>query len=720
MPAEEIRLPPINQKDHHYTDGLPEQPNTAKVTSPQSPDSPHYDSDGTVTGTEDEFDWDHEDGGTGKTQQGKNKQVKGKRLRYVWLLFMKLSRFVRTLLVAVLGAGFFITPLLVVTFQFRESPVRRHVYAWSLWLSIIWAASCVTYLVVDLFPRLIIIVVNLFGGQVERLKTQIELTSAVSGWLKLTLDIVWAWVSLSVIREVYKPPGSYWYIINRVMQALFASGVILLVEKLFLHFVAINFHEKALADRLAENRLGLKALDRLSNAQPVYNKKAPYGKKAGQVHKSMASSLGNIDHHDRGHKENRSKDSHEKHHKGGKRDLKKERRKRKKAITEVIVDQVGGAIGQVALKDSKFNKENDLGGLHSARRLARKLFSTLTDVYPPRQHLIVDDFYPYFKSQEEAIAAFALFDKDTNGDISRREMREAVQRIYGERKALVASLKDVGSAVAKLDAVLSTLALVIVIFVCMLIFNRENTLASLVPMATLVLGFSFIFGNAAATLFESLIFIFSTHVFDVGDLVLIDDQPLFVIEFGLFSTTFRRTDGQYVVAPNNLLANAKTIHNVRRSNSMWETTTIMIAYTTPLETIEEIKTRVGVWMGDHSREWNGYAVNIDKLENQNAIHLVIAIEHRSNWQDWGGRWARRNEFMKALKEILQDLDISYMLPTQPILMPHAPAPGRRGRSTSSRPHGLGNAGLGNSGSVNAGRYHMAPTRGVRIAEEGGG
>lgn len=67
---------------------------------------------------------------------------------------------------------------------------------------------------------------------------------------------------------------------------------------------------------------------------------------------------------------------------------------------------------------------------------------------------------------------------------------------------------------------------------------------------------------------------------------------------------------------------ANHIDVVRR----WETTTIMIAYTTPLETIEEIKTRVGVWMGDHSREWNGYAVNIDKLENQNAIHLVIAIE----------------------------------------------------------------------------------------------
>lgn len=52
--------------------------------------------------------------------------------------------------------------------------------------------------------------------------------------------------------------------------------------------------------------------------------------------------------------------------------------------------QVSGAIGQVALKNSKFNREGEIGGLHSARRLARKLFSVLSNVSPPRSHLIVE------------------------------------------------------------------------------------------------------------------------------------------------------------------------------------------------------------------------------------------------------------------------------------------------------------------------------------------
>ncbi len=162
------------------------------------------------------------------------------------------------------------------------------------------------------------------------------------------------------------------------MSALFGAGLIFLVEKLALHFVAINFHQKALADRLAENQFALRALDRLSNSQPwAWNKKGPNGRKG---HKSPASSvdLNTL-------AQEAEKTSRPKNFKGRNR-----RRTKNKAMTSVIVDQVSGVIGQVALKDSKFNRAGELGNLHSARKLAKKLFSALSDSYPPRQHLIVD------------------------------------------------------------------------------------------------------------------------------------------------------------------------------------------------------------------------------------------------------------------------------------------------------------------------------------------
>ncbi|KAH8110837.1 Mechanosensitive ion channel-domain-containing protein [Phellopilus nigrolimitatus] len=671
---------PINLKIHDYKSEDPSVTFNEIINKSAANDSP---SD-TETNSSDEFDWEAEDDGVDtKDLETKRKTRRG---RKIYGLFMKLSRPIRTFLVAVLGAGVLITPLLVTHFRFHDSPARPHVHAWSLWLSISWAAASATYLVVDLIPRFVVFIVTLFRGQVENLKTQLELVYAVSGWLKLTLDVSWSWIALSVVRAALHPPGSYWVIINRVIQALFAASLILLVEKLFLRFVAIRFHQKALADRLAENKLALKALDRLSNAQPVATKKMPYLLNRKKGHKSSlgGSRSASMDMLNKElcmepvPPEDAAGDLQ-----GGKQSA-MGRKRRRKAVAAMIVDQLGDAIGQVALKDSKFNRGGEITGLHSARRLARQLFASLSNVHPARDYLIVEDFYPYFRSTAEATAAFAVFDKDDNGDITKKEMREAVQRIYRERKALISSLKDVGSAVAKLDAVLVTVALLGIIFCCLLIFNRGNTVASLVPLATIVLGFSFIFGNSAQTLFESLIFIFSTHVFDVGDLVLIDDQPLFVREFGLFSTTFRRVDGQEIIAPNSLLASTKLVHNLRRSNSMWETTNIMVSYDTPLEAIETLQSRLKTYVSQNNREWSNVLVNIDKMEYQNAITLVIAMEHRPNWQDWGGRWARRTLFMRNLKVVLEELDITYTLPIQPVLLPKYPPYGNNQLDVPSR------------------------------------
>ena len=58
--------------------------------------------------------------------------------------------------------------------------------------------------------------------------------------------------------------------------------------------------------------------------------------------------------------------------------------------------------------------------------------------------------------------------------------------------------------------------------------------------------------------------------------------------------------------------------------------------------------------------------------------LISLFVDRPNWQDWGGRWARRNAFMRHLKTVLEELDLRYMLPIQPVLLPsgtRVPTPG---------------------------------------------
>lgn len=56
-----------------------------------------------------------------------------------------------------------------------------------------------------------------------------------------------------------------------------------------------------------------------------------------------------------------------------------------------------------------------------------------------------------FDSEEEAEAAFSMFDRDLNGDISVTEMELACGEIGRERKAVIKSLKVLDSVVGKLN-----------------------------------------------------------------------------------------------------------------------------------------------------------------------------------------------------------------------------------------------------------------------------
>ena len=656
----------------------------------------------------DDFDWDTdtEFGGDYEEEKDKaapgegpdgKKRIRARRGRAIYLGCLRLARPVRILLFGLVAVTIALVPFIVTLAAFSTAPARPEVQVWSIWIAIIFAATAGTWLFVDLLPALIMrLAIAVYGRAPEVFKFWVEVLMAVAFFVKLLGCVTWAWISLRGVLAIQfassdNPPYFVW--IFRVMQALFGSACILLAEKVLLQLIAINFHKTAVRDRLEQNQKALKVLDRLYESKyeaPSRTSRAawasghwprslmgiagsrptspgpnsmggPAAAKSKEQGYFEASGGGSADgqhlpsqpHHHHPHLHRHAKHKH----------TPSEHDVAQAARRANFASQLQDALQMATMKNSKLYKGRS-GSQQSARRLAKKLFHNLSH---RRKFLVADDFIPYFKNEAEAKEAFGVFDADKNGDISKSEMRDAVQRIYRERRALSNSLKDISSAVNKLDGVLLFVGFIIAAFIWLLIFNRDQTIANLVPLSTVIVSFSFVFGNTLKTIFESMIFIFATHPYDSGDLVCIDDVWMFVKDFGLISTTFRTVTNEEIVAPNALLATQKYIHNARRSTAMWETTTFMCSFETGLATIEEFRKRLRTYVKENDREWGGgLEINFGEVENMNCLNLVIAMEHKSNWQDWGARWARRTKFMREVKTIAEDLGLEYALPPQPI------------------------------------------------------
>lgn len=156
-------------------------------------------------------------------------------------------------------------------------------------------------------------------------------------------------------------------------------------------------------------------------------------------------------------------------------------------------------------KESPLNQDP----IHQAKILAKRIYHNIMGPNPVRHYVVEADLYDFFRTHDDAKEAFRLFDADSNGDISRREMRAACIRIYCERKDLARSMRDMSQATGKLDIILMILFACIWAIVVMAIFGVDIG-TQLMPLWSAFIAASFIFGNSAKDAFESIIFVFVT------------------------------------------------------------------------------------------------------------------------------------------------------------------------------------------------------------------
>jgi small-conductance mechanosensitive channel len=427
---------------------------------------------------------------------------------------------------------------------------------------------------------------------------------------------------------------------NKVLVSFFVGFTLNLVEKIILQLIAISFHLRTYQDRIELNKFQIGSLVKLYkySKEKIAMEDSEF---EGEKGPSGARTPGQL--------------------------VTEAQRNIKEGITKFgdIAGKVAGDFTGRQVTSSGHPNQVVLqliGSTSGAQILARRLYRTFAR--PETETVHSEDLKNAFESEEEADAAFSMFDKDMNGDISMEELEAVCVEIGRERKSITASLKDLDSVVSKLDDVFMFIVLIItiIVFISLISTSAAGVLTS---AGSTLLALSWLFSATAQEFLQSCIFVFVKHPYDVGDRVQIygnsgdlgrgDDY--FVKEIALFYTEFKKMQGHVVQAPNSYL-NTLFILNHRRSGALAEAVPIIIKFGTTLEQIDNLRQCLLEFVTAEKREYQtNILTELRAVQEVHWLELNVVFFYKSNWQNELLRLQRRNKFICALTVAIQECGI---------------------------------------------------------------
>lgn len=429
---------------------------------------------------------------------------------------------------------------------------------------------------------------------------------------------------------------------NKIIISILVGTILNLIEKIIIQLIAMSFHMRTYADRIEINKFQI-----------------------GSLVKLYAYSKETISMDDKDFEEKQDGNG------SGSRTPMMYADKAQRAAREAL-NKVGDVAGAVAgdFTGRKMASSNHphqvvlalLKNTQGSQVLARRLYRTF--VRDGFDTVFSGDLKAAFENGDEAEAAFTMFDKDLNGDISMEELEAVCVEIGRERKSITASLKDLDSVVSKLDDVFFFIVVVITILVFLSLISTSAA-GVLTSAGSTLLALSWLFSATAQELLQSVVFVFVKHPFDVGDRVTIygstgetlmgDDY--YVKEIALLYTEFKKMQGHVVQAPNSYL-NTLFILNQRRSGGLAEAVPIVIKFGTTLNQIDELRQRLLEFVRSEKREYMGNILTeLREVTENYSIQLNVVFFYKSNWQNELLRLQRRNKFICTLMIALQDIGI---------------------------------------------------------------
>ncbi|KZT26735.1 hypothetical protein NEOLEDRAFT_1131748 [Neolentinus lepideus HHB14362 ss-1] len=509
-----------------------------------------------------------------------------------------------------------------------------HLVFWSIWLSIVWGGWWASLAAARILPHIIRVTVGVVAVGSRRYIDWLDVLHRYVALFAWTLTI---WITFNPIINARDGDGSQRSqsiisFIAKLLFAIYVCAAVLAFEKFSIQWIAGKFHERSYAERIADQKFAIRVLTIL------------YRQSTDIPGRSDTLRDGPIDKH--------ASMNPKRFLKRALKGVKYAATTTTTALGNVASEMAGSSVLQPNSPEARVRTA--LESANKSRLLARRLYYSF--VRPGHDYLEVEDIARFFPTQDDADAAFALFDKDGNGDASRDEIELACMDYHREQLSIEHSMRDLDSAVGRLDNIFMSLYVIIAILIIAVALDAQLT--NLVTGAgTLILGLSWLIGTSAQETLTSIIFLFIKHPYDVGDRVDIGTDSYTVKEIRLLTTVFLDGHGSQVLAPHTVL-NAKSICNIRRSGQMSETFKFDVDYSTTFDQLEQLRSTMLAFVTEERRDYLPvFDVTVVDIGDQERMTVQADIKYKSNWQQGAVKARRRNRWICALKTSLASCHI---------------------------------------------------------------
>jgi small-conductance mechanosensitive channel len=266
-----------------------------------------------------------------------------------------------------------------------------------------------------------------------------------------------------------------------------------------------------------------------------------------------------------------------------------------------------------------------------------------------------------------------LFRPDARNELTRLAFIQSCDTVYKKLRYFRAS---VGNASVIDNVLLGIIDIVFgfILTLTVLTMVKLNPWPLLVSMSTLLVTFAFAVGPSVAKAIEGIVLIVGRRPFDIGDRIVISDQPgaavnengipqsWFVEDISLFTTTLRfGQSNEVATVSNGSIASARIANCARSANAVVLIVLKLHISLHNKNNLKLYKEAIENFVADNPRVWDGIGFfrceGIDTDDESTMYKLAIRSRH--NWQNAPRIFLDKAELWKFLIDTAEKLGVRY-------------------------------------------------------------